>query len=78
MKTIHIHIHHAPTRDAELNPKISAAIAAEYKRNGGNIEAAFDKILGAGAYKKMAGEVRAELRARAGIKDAGHYGGHGK
>jgi hypothetical protein len=62
------------TNDANMNPQISAAILAEKARNGGDLKAAFNKVLGQGAYEKLAGEIYAELRARAGIKDAGHYG----
>jgi hypothetical protein len=42
---------------------INALIAAEYKRNGGDIVAAFDAVLGAGSYAKLAADVYHSLRA---------------
>lgn len=45
--------------------QISLMIAVEYKANGGDIKAAFDKVMGKGAYLKLAGEVYNELRAKA-------------
>ncbi len=41
---------------------IGAMIRREYQVNGGDIVAAFDKIMGAGAYRKLAGEVYNTLR----------------
>lgn len=49
------------------NAAISKMIVAEMARNGGDIRAAFDEVLGEGAYLKLAGEVYAELRARQGL-----------
>jgi hypothetical protein len=45
---------------------ISTMIANEFKANGGDIVKAFDKIMGEGAYMKLAGEVYNELRAKNG------------
>jgi hypothetical protein len=41
---------------------ISALIANEFKANGGDIVKAFDKIMGEGAYTKLAREVYNGLR----------------
>lgn len=46
---------------------ISAMIIEAYKANGGDIRAAFDKIMGEGAYMKLAGELYDELRAKQGL-----------
>ena len=46
---------------------ISAMIAAEYKKNGGDIRKAFDAIMGEGAYLKLAVEVYDEIRAKNGL-----------
>lgn len=46
---------------------ISAMIRREYNANGGDIVAAFDSVMGAGAYRKMAGEVYDTLRAKQGL-----------
>lgn len=43
---------------------ISAMIRREYLANGGDLKAAFDSVMGEGAYMKLAGEVYRELRAR--------------
>jgi len=43
---------------------IGAMIRKEFAANGGDIVAAFDKIMGAGAYRKLAGEVYDTLRAK--------------
>ena len=43
---------------------ISAMIRREYQVNGGDFIAAFDSVMGAGAYKKLAGEVYNALRAK--------------
>lgn len=47
------------------NAAVNARIAAEFARNGGDIAAAFDAVIGSGAYAKLAAEVYAALRARA-------------
>jgi len=47
--------------------QISAMIVAELNRNGGDIKAAFDKVIGDGAYIALAGSVYEELRARQGL-----------
>ena len=44
---------------------ISAMIRREYQANGGDFIAAFDSVMGEGAYKKLASDVYNELRARA-------------
>lgn len=49
------------------NAAISTKIIAAMKENGGDIVAAFDSVMGAGAYAKLAGEVYNELRARQGL-----------
>jgi hypothetical protein len=41
---------------------ISAMIANEFKANGGDIVKAFDKIMGDGAYMKLASDVYHGLR----------------
>jgi hypothetical protein len=41
---------------------IGAMIRREYEANGGDFVAAFDKIMGAGAYRKLAGDVYNTLR----------------
>jgi hypothetical protein len=41
---------------------ISTLIANEFKANGGDIVKAFDKIMGEGAYTKLASEVYHGLR----------------
>lgn len=41
---------------------ISAMILAAYNANGGNLPAAFDSVMGEGAYMKLAGEVYHQLR----------------
>ena len=43
--------------------KISAAILAEMARNGGNLAAAVNAVLGAGAYERIAGDLYDRLRA---------------
>ena len=43
---------------------IGAMIRKEFADNGGDIVAAFDKIMGAGAYRKLAGEVYDALRTK--------------
>jgi hypothetical protein len=48
----------------DKNLVISTAIAMLVK-SGVDVAAAFDMIVGEGAYKKMAGEVWTELRAKA-------------
>jgi hypothetical protein len=47
--------------------QISLLIQAAMKANGGDLVKAFDKVLGEGAYMKLAGEVYTELRARQGL-----------
>lgn len=42
--------------------KISNAIKIEFMNNGGDIAKAFDKVMGEGAYLKLAGEVYHQLR----------------
>ncbi len=42
--------------------QISMMIRIELLNNGGNIRAAFDKVMGEGAYLKLAGEVWTALR----------------
>lgn len=49
------------------NAAIGAMIKAAYAANGGDIEAAFDSVIGQGAYKKMAHEVYHALRAKQGL-----------
>lgn len=46
---------------------ISSRIVAAMKANGGDIAKAFDSVMGAGSYAKLAGEVYHELRARQGL-----------
>lgn len=48
-----------------MNPKISAAILA-HVASGKSLPEAFDAVLGAGAYAKLAGDVYDALRAKAG------------
>jgi hypothetical protein len=50
---------------ATKNEQINTMIRIEFFKNGGDIVKAFDKVLGEGAYLKLAGEVYAELRAKA-------------
>lgn len=45
---------------------ISAMILKAYNENGGDIPAAFDSVMGEGAYMKLAGEVYDALRAKGG------------
>ena len=45
------------------NQQISAMIRIEFLNNGGDIVKAFDKVIGEGAYAKLAGEVYQALRA---------------
>ena len=45
---------------------ISAMILNEMQSNGGDLRAAFDKVIGEGAYMKLAGEVYETLRAKGG------------
>ena len=45
--------------------QISALIAAALQANGGDIRAAFDSVMGEGAYLKLAGEVYHQLRGEA-------------
>jgi len=52
-----------PSADKQTAHKISTAILADIKRGTPHHEA-FDKVLGAGAYKKLAGEVYDGLRAK--------------
>lgn len=47
--------------------QISALIAAEFARNGGDIAKALDAVCGAGTYAKLASEVYNELRAKQGL-----------
>lgn len=47
------------------NAMISAMIRREYQSNGGDLKAAFDAVMGEGAYSKLASEVYHELRAKA-------------
>lgn len=47
-------------KNAAISAKILANIA-----NGMELQAAFDAVLGAGAYAKLAGEVYDELKAKA-------------
>lgn len=47
-----------------MNPKISAAILAHVAA-GKSLPEAFDAVLGAGAYAKLAGDVYDALRAKA-------------
>ena len=47
--------------------QIAALIAAAMQANGGDLPQAFDSVMGAGAYMKLAGEVYAELRAKQGL-----------
>ena len=49
------------------NQQISLKIAAAFYANGGDIEAAFDSVMGAGAYLKLAGEIYDALRAKQGL-----------
>jgi hypothetical protein len=44
------------------NAAISKMIVTEMARNGGDLVKAFDKVLGEGAYMKLAGEVYDTLR----------------
>jgi hypothetical protein len=44
------------------NALIAGLIRREYQSNGGDIVAAFGKIMGAGAYRKLAGDVYNTLR----------------
>lgn len=46
------------------NALIAAMIRREFQSNGGDVEAAFDSVMGKGAYMKMAGEVYNQLRAK--------------
>lgn len=46
------------------NQQISNMIRIEYINNGGDIVKAFDKVMGEGAYAKLAGEVYQALRAQ--------------
>jgi len=52
--------------EALKNAAISAAIIA-HRNNGMSLRDAFDAVLGAGAYSKLAGEVYDALRAKAGL-----------
>ena len=45
---------------------ISAMILSEMQANGGDLRAAFDKVIGEGAYMKLAGEVYDAIRAKGG------------
>jgi hypothetical protein len=47
--------------------QIGLMIQTAMKMNGGDFIAAFDTVMGAGAYKKLAGEVYQELRAKQGL-----------
>jgi hypothetical protein len=44
------------------NAAISQMIVKEMAANGGDIVKAFDKVMGEGAYMKLAGEVFQQLR----------------
>lgn len=51
-------------RRDKMNSKISAAILMNVA-NGMSLKAAFDAVLGTGAYEKMAGQIYDALRAKA-------------
>jgi hypothetical protein len=42
--------------------QISALILAALQANGGDVRAAFDSVLGAGAYAALAGQIYHQLR----------------
>lgn len=44
--------------------QISTLIRIEFLNNGGDIVKAFEKVMGEGAYAKLAGEVYHALRAK--------------
>jgi len=45
--------------------KVAAAILAAMEQNGGDFVAAVDKVMGAGSYMKIAGDVYRALRGEA-------------
>lgn len=46
---------------------IGGMIRKEFAANGGDIVKAFDKVMGEGAYLKLAGDVYRQLRAKQGL-----------
>jgi hypothetical protein len=51
--------------DETLAMIVSAQILAQHARNGADIRAAVDAVLGEGTFAKLAGDVYDALRARA-------------
>ena len=49
------------TAQESKNAQITAMIRARFAQNGGDIEEAFDLVIGAGAFRKLASEVYREL-----------------
>lgn len=54
------------TRQALVNAHLSSLIKANLDK-GLDMPAAFDAVMGQGAYMKLAGEVYHQLRAKAGL-----------
>lgn len=54
-----------PEIQMSKHQQISAKILQEMQANGGNLRAAFDAVMGEGAYMKLASDLYDALRAKA-------------